>query len=296
MSDIIFNYLTAAELEQFKKLGFAGPFPLIALDEVNNLTKELSAESRTFKFFGRVLYVLSRVLGLKQLSKLQWGAAKWHKGIHAISARVYQISTESAILDKVASIIGENILLWASLILVVKPHKKPWWHTDSECREWDIFAGVSVWLALSNVDEQSCMRVITRSHNLEVIPEVLKNNGLDIYDDGALLAAARQFEPESECISVYTKPGEFFIFATRLWHTGSTGSKVRNSLLMQYCQPSTNARKPLTFDPPVVWDSCLIPQILVRGATDQPIDGLVEPPQKMRSIAPLNRQTPPVMI
>jgi Phytanoyl-CoA dioxygenase (PhyH) len=277
MSNRVFNHLTAAELEQFQKLGFAGPFPLIALDEVNNLTKELSAESRRFKFSGRVLYVLSRVPGLKQLSKLQWGEAKWHKGIHAISDRVYQISTKSAILDRVAAIIGENIMLWASLILVVNPRKKLWWHTDSECREWDLFEGVSVWLALSNVDEQSCMRVITRSHNLKVIPETLKNDGLDIYDDRAILDAVRQFEPESECISVYTKPGEFFIFATRLWHTGGTGSKVRNSLLMQYCQPSTNARKPLTFDPPVVWDSCVIPCILVRGVNDDAIDDRLEP-------------------
>lgn len=272
MSNIVFKHLTAAELEQFQKLGFVGPFPLIALDEVNNLTKELSAESRRFKFLSRVLSVLSKVPGLNKLSKLQWGAAKWHKGIHAISDRVYQISTKSAILDRVASIIGENIMLWASLILVVNPHKKPWWHTDSECREWDLFEGVSVWLALNNVDAQSCMRVITRSHNLEVIPEILKNDGLDIYDDQALLDVVRKFEPESECISVYTKPGEFFIFATRLWHTGGTGKKVRNSLLMQYCQPSTNARKPLTFDPPVVWDSCVIPRILVRGVDDDTIN------------------------
>jgi Phytanoyl-CoA dioxygenase (PhyH) len=286
MSDTIFKHLTADELEKFQKLGFVGPFPLIALDEVDNLTKALSAESSKFKFLGRVLYVLSRVPGLKKLSELQWGEAKWHKGIHAISDRVYQIATESAILDKVASLIGENILLWASLILVVSPRKKPWWHTDSECREWDMLEGVSVWLALSNVDEQSCMRVITRTHNLQAIPEVLKKDGLDIYDDEALLAAAREFEPESECISVYTKPGEFFIFATRLWHTGSTGSKVRNSLLMQYCRPSTNARKPLTFDPPVVWDSCVVPRILVRGTIDDKIDGLVEPPPKMPTSRP----------
>jgi Phytanoyl-CoA dioxygenase (PhyH) len=277
MSNSIFNHLTAAELEQFQKLGFVGPFPLIAPDEVNILTKQLSTESKRFKFLGRVLYVLSRLPGLKKLSKWQWGKAKWHKGIHAISGRVYQLSNEPEIVDRVASIIGENIMLWASLILVVKPQKKLWWHTDSECREWALFEGASVWLALDNVDEQSCMRVITRSHNLKVIPEVLKNTGLDIYDDQALLDAARQFEPESECISVYTKPGEFFIFATRLWHTGATGSKVRNSLLLQYCKPSTNARKPLTFDPPVIWDSCAIPCILVRGVNDEASDDRAEP-------------------
>ena len=265
MSNIIFSNLTEAELEQFKKLGYVGPFRLIESHEVDFLTKKLSIKSKTFFFFNHILRILSRVTGLKKLSEFQWGKAKWHKGMHAISSQIHEISTNSVILDKVTSIIGENIILWGSLMLAIEPDEKPSWHTDSECREWDLLEGVSVWLALSNVDEKSCMRVITRSHNLDVIPEVLKHTGLNIYDDRAILDAVQQFEPESECVSVCTQPGEFFIFATKLWHTGGTGSKVRNSLLLQYSKPSVNVRKPLTFDPPVVWDSCIIPCTLVKG-------------------------------
>jgi hypothetical protein len=258
-----FNRLTEADLKQFQELGFVGPFQLIEPERVDSVTKELSTEKTKFFLLNRVL---SRVPVLKeQLSGFRWGKAKWHKGMHVVSPKVYQISSESAIVDRLASIMGENINLWGSLMLTVKPDEKPLWHTDAECREWDLSDGASVWLALSNVDEQSGMRVITRTHNLKMIPEVLKNTGLNLDDDQALLDAARQFEPESECISVHTKPGEFFIFAANLWHTGGTGSKVRNSLLLQYSKPTTTVRKPLTFDPPVVWDSCIVPCVLVKG-------------------------------
>lgn len=269
-------YLSKAELNQFKTLGFAGPFRLIESEQVDSVTKELAAEKTKFFFLNRIL---SRFPGLHQnLLEARWGKAKWHKGIHAVSKKVYQMSTESAITDRVASIIGEDIILWGSLMLTVKPSDNPSWHVDAECRGWDLFEGASVWLALSDVDQQSCMRVVTRSHNLMVSPEELKHTGLDIYDDQAVLQAVRKFEPESECIPVRTQPGEFFIFARHLWHTGGKGAKVRNSLLLQYARPSTTIRKPLTFNPPIKWDSRAVPCVLVRG-DNQDKKVLISPPK-----------------
>ena len=269
-------HLDKDELDKFQTLGFAGPFQLIEPEEVGSLTKDLAREKAKFFFLNRIL---SRLPGMgQQLPIARWGKAKWHKGIHAVSPKVHQVSAEPAITDRVASIIGENIILWGSLMLTVKPSDKPSWHVDAECRGWDLFEGASVWLALSDVDQQSCMRVVTRSHNLMVSPEELKHTGLNIYDDGAVLEAVRQFEPESECVSVDTKPGEFFIFARHLWHTGGKGSKTRNSLLLQYSQPTSTVRKPLTFNPPIRWDSRTIPCTLVRGE-HQDRKVLVAPPK-----------------
>ena len=256
-------HLTKDELDKFQTFGFVGPFRFIEPEGVDFVTKELAQEKAKFFFLNRIL---SRFPGMKQkLLVKRWGKAKWHKGIHAISPKIYQASADCAITDRVASIIGEDIILWGSLMLTVKPSDNPSWHVDAECREWDLGEGASVWLALSNVDQESCMRVITRSHNLTVSPEELKHNGLDIYDDKAVLKAVKKFEPESECVSVHTKPGEFFIFARNLWHTGGKGSKTRNSLLLQYSRPTTTIRKPLTFDPPVKWDSRAVPCTLVRS-------------------------------
>lgn len=270
------NSLTEEELEQFQELGFVGPFRLLEPERVDSITKALAAEKDKFFFLNRSL---SRIPGLqKQFSEARWGKAKWHKGMHVVSPKIYQISKEPAILDRVSSIIGEDVILWGSLMLTVKPDGKPSWHVDAECRGWDLFEGASVWLALSNVDEKSGMRVITRSHHLTDSPEELKHHGLDIYNDEAVLDVARKFEPESQCISVITKPGEFFIFARHLWHTGGKGSKVRNSLLLQYARPSTTVRKPLTFNPPVVWDTRPVPCILVKGE-NQDKKVLVAPPK-----------------
>jgi hypothetical protein len=275
--------LSKDELRQFQEVGFVGPYRLFEPETVDCITRELVAEKSKFFFFNRIL---SRIPVLKNhLKELRWRAGRWHKGIHAISSKIYQISKEPAVLDRVASIVGDNVILWGSLVLTIKPSDNPGWHVDAECRDWELMEGASVWVALSNVDEDSCMRVITRSHNLSASPEDLGKRGTPIVNDNAAIEAAKQLDPQCECISVNTKPGEFFIFAKGLWHTGKKTNKVRNSLLLQYAKPDTTVRIPASFDYPVVWDTRPVPCVLVKGQSspqvsksldDQKI--LVKPP------------------
>lgn len=275
------NFLTKNELQQFEELGFVGPFPFLEPEEVNSITEKLTVAKRKFFFVNNIL---SRTPLLKEkLSELRWGQAKWHKGIHATAPLVCQLAADAAIVDRMTSILGEDVLLWSSMVLNIKPSdRKPTWHTDAELRDWNQWEGATAWLALSNVDENSGMKIITRSHRLPLTSEEIRQkSGLDTSDDDAVLQAARQIDPKCECVAVNTKPGEFFIFATRAWHTGrkSTTQKVRNSVIFQYSKPSMEVRMPVHPDPPVVWNSRSLPCILVRGTDKYSKNRLVKPPK-----------------
>jgi non-haem Fe2+, alpha-ketoglutarate-dependent halogenase len=275
---------TKDELEQFEELGFMGPFPLLKPEVVDYVTQQLTVAKRQL-FFANT--ILSRISPLrKKFSEARWGKAKWHKGIHVTEPLIYELATESAILTRVSAIIGPDILLWGSMVLNIKPSDRaPAWHTDAELRDWDHRQAATAWVALSNVDENSGMKVITRSHRIPVSLEELRQKSyIDTFDDHAVLQAAREFDPECECIAVNTKPGEFFIFATRAWHTGrkSTQEKVRNSVIFQYSKPSIAVKMPVNPEPPVVWDSRSIPCILVQGNDDYGQNTLVAPPTTSR--------------
>jgi non-haem Fe2+, alpha-ketoglutarate-dependent halogenase len=273
-------FLTEDELQQFKELGVVGPFHLLDPHEVDSVTKKLTSAKRKFFFANNIL---SRIPQLQaQFSEAKWGKAKWHKGIHVSAPLVYKLATESAILDRMSSILGQDILLWSSIVLNIKPSDRPAWHTDAELRDWNQWEGATSWLALSNVDEHSGMKVITRSHCLPItIEEIRQKSGLDAFDDDAVLQAAHQFDPKCECIAINTKPGEFFIFATRVWHTGrkSAQQKIRNSIIFQYSKPSVEVKMPVSPDIPVVWDTRSLPCILVRGSDEYGKNRLVAPPK-----------------
>ncbi|RUT00247.1 non-ribosomal peptide synthase [Dulcicalothrix desertica PCC 7102] len=275
------SFLTKKELQEFEELGIVGPFTLLDPNQVDSITKKLTVEKRKFFFANNII---SRIPLLKdQLSEASWGKGKWHKGLHASAPLVYKLATESVIVDRIASIIGQDILLWSAMVLNVKPSdRNPSWHTDAELRDWSQWEGATAWLALSNVDEQSGMKVITRSHRLPLTSEEVRQKlGVNTSDDDAILQAAREFDPKCECVSVNTKPGEFFIFATRAWHTGrkSATQKVRNSVIFQYSKPCVEIKMPVHPDPPVVWDSRSLPCILVRGNDEYGKNRLVKPPK-----------------
>ena len=202
--------LNELELRQFHELGFVGPFKLIPAQDVESTTKQLK-QAKAKAFIRRRL--LSKLVNIpdRQLPGFIWGKAQWDKGLHVAAPKMQQLATDPAVLDRVASILGDDLLLWSSHILSKKSSNNFSWHGDVEHIEWE---GVTVWLALTNVSQGSCMSVITRTHNLSdyTYPQELASKlGLDCTSDREMLEAARRLDPQCELLSVNTKPGEFFI-------------------------------------------------------------------------------------
>jgi hypothetical protein len=267
--------LSYEDLQKFRDSGLVGPFRLLADQELKSLLRKLRLAQGKLFFWHRIL---SRSLLLKNLfSEARWGKAKWQKGMHLVSAVTYALSTNSVILDKIESIHGPNILLWGSMLIIQKPGAVHRWHADAECLECD---GITVWLALENINEMTAMKVITGSHRLSVHPGQLSSSyELDTGDDNAVLKSARERDSTCEVNVLDVKPGEFVILSGRIWHSIENRSRYsRSAMIFQYSPTRAKVKMPVDVNQfPVVWDSRPVSCCLVRGTDEHGRNLIVRP-------------------
>jgi hypothetical protein len=243
---------------------------------MESILRKLIIDKAKLFFWHRVL---SRSLFLKNfLLEKRWGKARWGKGMHLVSPATYALSTNAVILDKIASIHGPNLLQWGSMLITQRPGVMHSWHVDADCLEC---GGITVWLALKNVNEMTAMKVITRSHHLPVHPAQLESsNGLDTSDDNAVLHAARALDSTCEMQSLNVQPGEFVIFAGGLWHSIHNRSRhPRSAILFQYAPTRATVKMPADeYRFPFVWDDRPVSCCVVRGTDEYRRNLLVNPP------------------
>jgi hypothetical protein len=192
------------------------------------------------------------------------GPLRWIKSLHASSRTLYDLAASPSLLDKVEVVLGPDVVLWGSEVITRSPGFIHRWHVDLEHLEWE---GVTVWLALRNVTSGSSLSVITGSHHLACSPQQLaESEGLDLRDDAAVLGAAQRFAPHSELVRTAVRPGEFIVFAGRLWHgSRNDTADTRTALILQYAPPSSLVKIPMTFDLRPRWRDERPACCLVRG-------------------------------
>jgi hypothetical protein len=279
MAETESNYaLSSEDLQKFQESGIVGPFRLLADHEVESVLRKLSMAKAKLFFWHRIL---SRSLFLKNFFiDGRWGKAKWFKGLHLVSPVTYALSTNPVILDKIESILGSNFVQWGSMLITQKPLILHDWHVDLDCLECD---GITVWLALKNLNEMTAMKVINRSHRLPVHPAQLRSSyGLDTSADDAVVKSARELDSKCELNILDVKPGEFYIFFGRVWHSIQNRSQhPRSAITFQYSPTSAKVKMPATgYEFPVVWDSRPVPCCLVRGIDEYGKNLLVDLPNR----------------
>ena len=117
---------------------------------------------------------------------------------------------------------------------------------------------ITVWLALKNLNGMTAMKVISRSHRLPVHPAQLRSSyGLDTSDDDAVVKSARELDSTCELNILDAKPGEFFIFSGRVWHSIQNRSQhPRSAIIFQYSPTRAKVKMPATgYQFRVEWDS-----------------------------------------
>lgn len=224
--------------ETFEREGYAGPFKLFDPPAAEAL-------------------LLERYMPAEKLT--------WYKSPHEKSAPIVRTATAPIVLEKLKTLLGENILLWGSHFIAQHPEQSHGWHLDVEYGRWN---GVTLWLGLKNLNTKTTVSLITRSHLLSTVPGVLaKTAGIDIYDDAAILREAQKLDPKCELKTFTLNAGEFIIWSGRAWHTTLNKSdKRRFSLIMQFCTPENVTRVPLTYDyPDTKWSDKRPPCVLVAG-------------------------------
>jgi ectoine hydroxylase-related dioxygenase (phytanoyl-CoA dioxygenase family) len=112
--------------------------------------------------------------GLEELMKLLRPGedAKEIREWHESSRFLYDICTNSVILDFVEDLLGPNFYLWGSNFFIKKPHTSSTvgWHQDAYYWPLDPHESLTVWLAFDDSTvENGAMEVIPGSHTAGIL-------------------------------------------------------------------------------------------------------------------------------
>ena len=209
----------------------------------------------------------------------------WTKGRAVHERLVYELATDPALLRILTALVGPDIVLWGASAVTRRPGAVHPWHSDIESSDPE-GRFVSVWIGIQHTSRESALQMISRSHRLgATVQEVRLARGLRRHEatPEAMLAAAREREPEAALVQPEMTNGEALVFDGRLWH-GSDHRRTRGrrlALLFQYAAANNAVRMP---DPTQVdWPFRLLPAppppaILVSGSDRLGLNRLVPAP------------------
>jgi|GEM_PF-2041662 len=253
--------LSRKDLARFQRDGWIGPFPLLqpkGVKTVCHIHEKLVQNFKDPKSGGTFLP------GAFQKKP-------WSKSMHAFIPEFYDIARHPAIVNRVGSILGKDIIAWGFSVNLYRPGMSHRWRVDVEHRRW---RGVSVFLGLKNITLASTLKVISCSHRIRKSPQ-----DMDIKDDSSALDACRQYEKRAKLVPVPLAEGEFFIFDGPLWHGSKNGSyRPRTAAIIQYSPADQRIEIPLNWNEPVQWHPAPPPCVLVRGKNRRSINPLVGRP------------------
>jgi ectoine hydroxylase-related dioxygenase (phytanoyl-CoA dioxygenase family) len=183
---------------------------------------------------------------------------------------IVKIASSSIIVDKLKPILGENILLWGYKLICQEPNKYHRWHVDVEHYKWP---GVTVWLALKNLNEKTSISLITHSHDLPITPQELNTNLTE-----EIVKIAQKINSNCELKTLFLQPLEFIVWNGMLWHSTKNESSVeRYSIVLQYCNTKQRPMYPLTYNiPNTLWCSERVKCILVSGVNEYEHNTVIE--------------------
>ena len=257
--------LSADELERFKVQGWVGTYPLLTEAGVG----------RTSALRDPTLAHITLPDRMAQATHPQaFEQRLWFKSMHALVPEYYDAACHPAIVRRVASILGPDVIAWGLTLTRSMPGGVHRWHVDIEHLRWP---GVSVYIGLVNSDLDSALKVLTGSHRMPEKPQAYGVN-----DDAGALAAVSPAVPEAEIVRMPLRPGEFFLFDGRLWHgSHNTGPNIRLAMIIHYSRPDVRVQIPLNFDDPIHWHESRPPCVLVCGEDRFGVNRLVGRPARL---------------
>jgi len=204
--------LSPDQIAQYNALGYVQPFDIFSAAEI----------TRIRAYFDRLMDDMGPD-----------GAY----GINCYQARmsgIWDIATDTRILDHVQDIIGPDIICWATAILSKKPEgsRQVPWHQDASFWKLSPARTVTVWLAIDDADaENAAMRFIPGTHDKGEIATSQMGEG-NVFHKG--IADAERFgAPFVNAL----KAGQISLHADMLVHGSEVNrsSRRRCGLTLRYC-------------------------------------------------------------
>lgn len=203
------NRLTEREVERFHERGFVGPFTAVSPEEMEAVRRHVESE----------------VLGSDDGP---WEGVPDHDR-HRDARPLYELYSHPAIVDRMASLYGEDLLLWATH-LWNKGTGDPEvpWHQD-HAGAWTQYieppVNVSAWIAIDEAAaENGCVEIVPGSHRRRV-------QHVDAPEEATFdeMADPDAFDAE-RAVEMELAPGEFFLFTERTIHRSARNGSDRRRL------------------------------------------------------------------
>ena len=190
------NRLTRRQLELYDRDGIVFPIPVLSIDEVAQFRGAL--DSLVNAHFG--------------------GSLKRVDNLHLFFKWAYDLATRDKLVEAVGDILGNDILIYATLIFSKPPKDISYvaWHQDSAYSNLHLTPSVTAWIALtpSNSDT-GCMRVLPGSHNLGSLTHGHIEDSSNLLRRGECIDAEID---ESLALDIVLRPGEASLHQSTLIH------------------------------------------------------------------------------
>ena len=233
-----------------------------------------------------------RVLSAQECARFLKGAfgpcerppLDWDKGHAASSRAFYEIGTHPAIIEVVAGLLGEDVMLWGASVQNRPPGVIHAWHSDIETSA-PLGKTLSAWIGIEHTNRDSSLAIIPYSHRLGVTIQELRHQygkGRDETTSDDIVRWARERDKRSHFLRLELTDGEAVFFDGKLWHfSHNLSSKPRSALLLQYATPDTAVRIPDFNHLDWPFHQLNVPRppcLMVRGSDEARLNRIVPPP------------------
>lgn len=196
--------LSTAQVEAFNRDGYVRPLSIFSETEINQIRSYFDdLLDRTIAAGGNS-YSISTA--------------------HLKHGRVYDLLTDSRIVNCVKDLLGENVVGWGSHFFCKMPHdgKAVAWHQDASYWPLTPTKAVTVWLAIDDADrENGCMRFIAGSHHFGH----LTYRPSESHEDNILNQTVDNAEQYGQPVDDELKAGQISLHSDLLLH----GSEANDS-------------------------------------------------------------------
>lgn len=209
--------LTPEQVEHYHLQGYTGPFTLCTPAQMAEWRTSIDAILKP----GRQSGLPSMIRNLNYV--MQQGFGRHHD-----QRLLFDIVTSPAIVDKMNSILGEDLLLWRTMFFIKQPGaKKIPWHQDYD--DWPIepYLVISAWIAIDEATtENGCIQILPGSHR-EMFPLVPVPD--EVIDGFPRMAKPGTFD-DTNPVNMELEPGQFFLFNERLLHRSAANNSAKRRM------------------------------------------------------------------
>ena len=206
--------LNESEVQKFHEQGFLGPFRAIDSESIESIRDQIEAD---------VFGADGPCPGKREQSR------------HMDCQIVRDIVSSPEIVDRMASLYGPDLVLWATYFFNKYPGGKEIpWHQDLNYWPLEPIVNISAWIAIDDATiENACVRMIPGSHKA-VVPHIEAPAEMEFGE----MADPAYFDKE-KAVPMELQAGEFFIFneKTLHWSPKNESEKRRRGMTMRVTIP-----------------------------------------------------------